>query len=81
MPNIRVIRKPYFLTSNAKKAFKHLQLAFIKALIFEHFNLKSHIKIKTYISVYNINRVLSQLNFDSNTLPNDLNSNKSDFDQ
>ena len=33
MPNIRAIEKPNFLTSNTKKAFNHLWLAFIKALI------------------------------------------------
>ena len=33
MPNIRAIEKPNFLTSNTKKAFNHLRLAFIKALI------------------------------------------------
>ena len=31
--NIRVTRKPNFLTSNAKKALNYLQLAFIKAPI------------------------------------------------
>ena len=32
--NIRVIEKSYFLTPNAKKAFNHLRLTFIKAPIF-----------------------------------------------
>ena len=34
IPNIRAIRKPNFLTPNAKKIFNYLQLAFIKASIF-----------------------------------------------
>ena len=34
MPHIRVIKKSIFLTSNAKKIFNYLQLAFIKAPIF-----------------------------------------------
>ena len=34
IPNIRAIREPNFLTPNAKKAFNHLRLAFIKASIF-----------------------------------------------
>ena len=33
MPNIGAIKKSTFLTSNAKKTFNHLQLAFVKALI------------------------------------------------
>ena len=41
--NIRATREPNFLTSNAKKAFNHLRLAFIEAPILRHFNLKSHI--------------------------------------
>ena len=43
MPNIKAIRKPNFLTSDAKKAFNHLQLAFIKVPILQHFDLKSYI--------------------------------------
>ena len=34
IPNIRVTKKPTFLTFNTKKTFNQLQLAFIKALIF-----------------------------------------------
>ena len=33
MPNIGTIKKPNFLNPNAKKIFKHLRLAFIKASI------------------------------------------------
>ena len=43
MPNIGAIKKSNFLTPNAKKAFNHLRLVFIKALIFRHFDLQSHI--------------------------------------
>ena len=80
MLNIRVTEKPNFLTFDAKKAFNHLWLAFIKALIFQYFDFKSHIQIKTDVSSYAIGRMLSQLNLDSNTLSNNLNS-KSDFGQ
>ena len=77
MPNIGAIRKPNFLASNAKKIFNHLLLAFIKALIFQYFDLKSPIQIETNVSGYAIGRVLSQLNLDFDTLSNDL--NESDF--
>ena len=43
MPNIKAIEEPIFLTSNVKKTFNYLQLAFIKALIFQNFDLQSHI--------------------------------------
>ena len=79
MPNIGAIREPNFLTPNAKKAFNHLQLAFIKAPIFQHFDLEIHIRIKTDVLSYSIGRVLSQLNLNSDAPPNDL--NKSDFGQ
>ena len=59
LPNIRTTGKPNFLTPNAKKAFNYLWLAFIKALIFQHFDLKSHIWIKIDISGYAISKVLS----------------------
>ena len=68
MPNIGAIEKPNFLTPNAKKAFNHLQLAFIKAPILQHFDLKSHIQIEINISGYAIGRVLSQLNLNSHAL-------------
>ena len=81
MPNIGAAREPNFLTPNAKEAFNYLKLAFIKAPIFWHFDLESHIRIKTNASSYAIGRVLSQLNLDSDTSPNDTNLNKSDFSQ
>ena len=59
IPNIKTTRKLNFLTPNAKKAFNHLKLAFIKALIFRHFDLESHIWIKTDVSGYAIGGVLS----------------------
>ena len=43
MPNIETIEKPNFLIPNTKKALNHLQLAFIKALILQHFDLKNYI--------------------------------------
>ena len=80
MPNIGAIREPNFLTFNAKKAFNHLRLVFIKASIFQHFDLEIHICIQTDVSSYIIGKVLGQLNLDSNVAPNNLNS-KSDFSQ
>ena len=81
MPNIGTTRELNFLTLDVKKAFNYLQLAFIKAPIFWHFDPKSHIWIKTDALGYAISGVLSQLNFDSNAPPNDSNLNKSDFGQ
>ena len=75
--NIRIIEEFIFLTPNSKKTFNYLQLAFIKAPILRHFDLKNHIQIEIDISSFAIGRVLSQLNLDSNALPNDL--NESDF--
>ena len=43
MPNIEAIKKSTFLILSAKKIFKYLQLAFIKALILRYFDLKSYI--------------------------------------
>ena len=59
MLNIGAMREPNFLTSNTKKVFNHLQLAFIKAPILQHFDLKSHIQIKINMSRYAIGRILS----------------------
>ena len=79
MPNIRATRKSNFLTPDAKKAFNYLRLAFIKALIFQHFDPESHIQIETDVSGYALGRVLSQLNLKSDAPPSDL--NKSGFGQ
>ena len=70
MPNIGATKEPNFLTSNAKKAFNQLRLAFIKAPILQHFDLKSYIRIETDISSYAIGEVSSQLNIDSHALLN-----------
>ena len=59
MLNIGAIGELNFLTPKAKKAFNHLRLAFIKALIFQHFDFKSHIQIETDASGYAIGEVLS----------------------
>ena len=77
MPNIKAIKKPIFLIPNAKKVFNNLQLIFIKALILQHFDLKSHIFVETNILSYVIGRMLSQLNLNFDISLND--SNKSDF--
>ena len=59
MPNIRITKKPIFLTTNTKKAFNHLQLLFIKALILWYFDLKSYIWIVTNTLGYTIDEVLN----------------------
>ena len=64
MPNIKATGKSNFLTSDAKKVFNHLQLAFIKSPILRHFDLESHIRIETDVSSHAIDRVSSQLNLD-----------------
>ena len=81
VPNIGATGEPNFLTPDAKKAFNHLRLAFIKAPILRHFDPKSHIRIEINASGYAIGGVLSQLNLDSDAPPNDSNLNKSDFGQ
>ena len=81
MPNIRATRKPNFLIFDIKKTFNHLQLAFIKAPILQYFDLESHIWIETNILGYAINKVLNQLNLNSDVLPNNSNLNKSSFGQ
>ena len=59
MLNIGAIEKSNFLTPNAKKVLNHLRLAFIKAPILRHFDLESHIRIKTNVSGYAISDVVS----------------------
>ena len=59
VPNIGATRESNFLIPDVKKAFNHLCLAFIKASIFQHFDLESHIRIKTNSSDYVIGRILS----------------------
>ena len=61
--NKNSIRADY-LTSGAKKAFNLLWYAFTQVLILQHFDLEWHIPIKTNVSDYAINRVLSQLTLD-----------------
>ena len=43
MPNIKTTKKPIFLISNTKNVISYLKQVFIKALIFQRFDLKSHI--------------------------------------
>ena len=50
-----------FLIHGAREAFNRLQLAFTKALIFQHFDPEYHIQIKTDTSSYAIGGVLCQL--------------------
>ena len=60
VPNIGGMEESNFLTFDAKKAFNFFQLAFIKAPILQHFNLKFHIQIETDISGYAIVGVWNQ---------------------
>ena len=78
MPNIGAIRE---FTFNANKVFNYLRQAFIKTLIFQYFYLKNYIIIKTDLSNYIIGEKLSELNLNSNTLPNNLNLNNFNFHQ
>ena len=80
MPNIGAIKELFFLNLNVKKVFNYLWQVFIKTLILQHFDLKSHIQIKTDISGYVIGVMLSQLNLNSNILSNYSNLNNFDFD-
>ena len=59
-----------FFTPEARLAFIQLRQAFVKALIFHHFNLKSHIRIETNLSGYTIDGILSQLS--SGTKPDGI---------
>ena len=53
--------RPSFLTPKARSAFNRLWLAFNKAQILWHFDLKCHIQIKTDALGYTIGSVLNQL--------------------
>ena len=59
-----------FFTLEARLAFIQLRQAFVEALIFHHFDPKSHIRIETDVSSYAISGVLSQLS--SETRPNEV---------
>ena len=50
-----------FFTLTARLAFTKLKQAFVKILIFHHFDLKYHIWIKINILGYAIGEVLSEL--------------------
>ena len=58
------VYRSYEGTYGAKEAFNRLKQAFIEAPILQHFDLKSHIRIKTDASGYAIGRVFSQLSTD-----------------
>lgn len=63
-----------FLTFKTKKAFNHLKQIFAQAPILQYFNLKRYIQIKTNISGYAIDNVLSQLSSDQLILSNLISS-------
>ena len=55
-----MLRSDFFIP-RTKLAFTELRQAFLKALIFHHFDLERHIRIETNISGYVIDRVINQL--------------------
>ena len=55
--------KSSFLTSDARMTFNYLRLALIKTSILQYFDPEYHICIKTDVSGYTVNGVLSQLAF------------------
>lgn len=59
IPNIGVIKESILIISNAKEVFNCLRQVFIKTLIFQYFDLKSHIQIKTNVSSSIIHRIFS----------------------
>ena len=50
-----------FFTPETRLTFTQLMPAFVKALIFYHFNQKNHIRIETNALSYEIDGILSQL--------------------
>ena len=48
-----------YLTPDAKKAFDQLRQSFTKAPIFQHFDPKRYIRVKTNLSGHAIGRMLS----------------------
>ena len=53
-----------YLTSDHKKAFNHLWHSFTKATIFQHFDLKCYIRVKTNTSGHAIAEILCQVILD-----------------
>ena len=53
-----------FFTPKARLAFTKLRQAFVKALIFYHFDPERHIRFETNVSSYIISRIFSQLTSD-----------------
>ena len=78
--NSRAMEKPKFLISKARGIFNYLKQAFTKTSILQHFDLEHYIWIRTNISGYAIDGILSQLTLDHLIL-SDLIFSKSDFGQ
>ena len=57
--NLGATKELIFLTPDTRKTFNQLRLAFIQALILQHFNLECHFWIETDVLGYTIGRVLS----------------------
>ena len=54
-----------YLNPNARQFFTQLRQAFIKALIFQYFDLEYYIQIETDVLNYTISKVQSQLTLDN----------------
>ena len=63
--NSKKILRSEFFTPRARLAFTKFRQAFVKALIFYHFDPKCYIRVETDASSYIIGRVLSQLTLDN----------------
>ena len=63
--SVAPIKRPSFLTPEAKLIFTQLRQAFTEAPILRHFDPEYHIRIETDASDYAIGGVLSQLTSDS----------------
>ena len=61
LPSKNLNKATGYLTPEARLAFIKLRKTFTKGLIFQHFDLKCHIRIEINVSGYAISGVLSQL--------------------
>ena len=58
-PSKKLNRAIDYLTPDARQTFSQLRQAFTKALIFQHLDLGSYIRVETEVSSYAISEVLS----------------------
>lgn len=72
------MKKSTFFIPNTKEIFNRLKQASIKALIFQYFDLKSYIRIKTDVLAYAISNLFSLLS-SNYRVPDGSNLTKPDF--